>query len=165
MIDITGSCNPEKLRKVLMASRVVLRSFTGLTKEDKEEILVDVCYRFEVDKAKFPISVYMKHCRNKVIGFLGKKTAKKRMLQKVVDGKVVYYETLSLNAKVSDDDEDKEFGELVSAKDNSFLEVELLADIESKAPEYVPLVKAVLSGEKLTAPQKKALKKLMERQA
>lgn len=160
MFQITGSCDEKKLRKVIVQSRYTLSQYTGLTAEDKEEIIMDVIYRFEADKARFPISVYVRHCKNKIIGFLGKKTAKKRMLQKVVDGKVVYIENVSLSTFTTED-ESATLEDIVPDRDNSSLKkVELLADIERKVPELLPLVTRILEGDKITPEERKLLKPL-----
>lgn len=163
MIRIDGSCNPQKLQKVLVASRAVLKTFYGLTDSDKEDILMDVCYRFEVDKARFPVSVYASHCRNKIIGFLGKKTAKKRMNQSIKDGKVTYYEDISLSAMVGED-EDMELESLVPSKENPYAETELLMDVERKAPKLLPIVKAALGGDRLNKKQRELLKSIISKE-
>ena len=163
MIQIEGSCNPQKLKKVLIASRAVLKTFYGLTEGDKEDILMDVCYRFEVDKARFPVSVYATHCRNKIIGFLGKKTAKKRMNQSIRDGKVTYYEDISLNAMVGEDG-DVERESLIPTKENPYSEVEFLMDVERKAPELLPLVKSALRGDPIKKKERELLKSIIDRE-
>lgn len=163
MIRIEESCDPKKLKKVLIASRAVLKMFYGLSSGDKEDILMDVCYRFEADKAKFPVSVYASHCRNKIIGFLGKKTAKKRMNQSIKDGKITYYEDLSLNALVGEED-DTELGSLIPSREDPYAEAELLMDVEMKAPKLLPLVKAALRGERLTKKQKDLLKAIISKE-
>ena len=158
MIGIRNSCDPERLRKVLVASRSVMKGFYGLTPEDKEDILIDVMYRFEVDKGRFPVSVYARHCRNKVIGFLGKKTAQKRMAQKKVDGVTVYFQDVSLNARIGEE-EDAEFGDFIPVdSDFSIDEVELMADIERKTPDLAPLVRRVLQGDTITRQEKRKLR-------
>ena len=158
MVGIKNSCDPEKLRKVLAASRATLKGFYGLTAEDREEILMEVVYRFEVDKGRFPVTVYAWHCKNKIVGFLGKKTAQKRMAQKKVDGNIVYLQDISLNTKVGED-EDMEFGDFIPVdSDYSIEEVELMADIERETPDLAPLVRKVLQGETITKQEKKKLR-------
>lgn len=162
MIQTYGSCDESKLKKVLIASRAVMKGFYGLTKEDKEDILLDVAYRFEVDKAKFPTSVYALYCRNKVIGFLCRKTAKKRMFQTVKDGKVTYYENISLSTLVGED-ADVELEKLIPAKEERYSEVDFLVDIERKAPELYSVAKAALNGERISKKEKEMLKKVIKR--
>lgn len=158
MIGIKNSCDPERLRKVMVASRLVMKGFYGLTPEDKEDILIDVMECFEKDKGRFPVSVYARYCRNKVIGFLGKKTAQKRMAQKKVNGVTIYLQDVSLNMHVGDE-EDAEFGDFIPVDiDFSIEEVELMADIERKTPDLAPLVRRVLQGNTITRQEKKKLR-------
>lgn len=163
MIRTEGSCNEEKLKKVIIASRAVIKSFYGLSQGDKEDILMDVVYRFEADNARFPVSVYARHCRNKVIGFLGKKTAKKRMNQSIKDGKITYYEDLSLNEMIGED-RDVERESIIPSKDNSYAEVEIIASVEKEAPDLVPFVEAALRGERLTRQQRVLLKEIIRKE-
>lgn len=158
MVGIALSCDPEKLRKVLVASRAVMSRFYGLTREDKEEIEMQVVYRFEMDKARFPVTVYARHCRNKIIGFLSNKTAQKRMLSQMVNGKRVYIQDVSLNMTIEDDD-DTELLSIIPDKESDYTEVELLLVIEQKAPELVPLAKRVLSGDTLTKEERNLLRR------
>lgn len=159
MIGIELSCNPEKLKKTLAQCRVAMKGYYGLSKEDKEEVLVSVAYRFEVDAGKFSISTYVRHCKNKVIDIFQNRTAKKRRAQAVIDGKTVYFDDISLNLKVGEE-EDMEYGDFIPKEDMSLREVEIIADIERKAPEFSPLVKKVLMGLKLEADEKQMLRKL-----
>lgn len=157
MVGIQTSCNPDRLRKVLAKSRAVMKGFYGLSPEDKEDILIDVMYRFEVDQGRFPDTVYERHCKNKIIGFLGKKTAKKRMAQQKVNGVTVYLQDVSLNMKIGEE-EDMELQDVIASDtDYSIQESELLSDIERKTPELIPSVKRVLQGEKLTKKEKRVL--------
>lgn len=158
MVGIKNSCDPQRLRKVMVASRLVMKGFYGLTPEDKEDILIDVMECFEKDKGRFPVSVYARYCRNKVIGFLGKKTAQKRMAQKKVNGVTIYLQDVSLNMRVGDE-EDAEFGDFIPVDgDFSIEEVELMADIERKTPDLAPLVRKVLQGDTITRQEKKKLR-------
>lgn len=157
LVGLSTSCNEEKLDAVIKASKMTLNGYWGLTREDKEDILLDVMYRFEADKGRFPVSVYVRHCKNKVIGFLGKKTAKKRMQQKVVDGRTVYIEPLSLNRAVGEEN-DTELGDIIPLQDRSIEEVEFLVDLELRFPEIAHLLKKVLVGEDLTKEEKKYIK-------
>lgn len=162
MVAMAMSCDPQKLEKVMAVSRLVMKGFYGLTEEDKEEIMLDVWYRFEMDQAKFPVAVYARHCKNKVIGFLGKKTAQKRMAQKIVNGTRVYFEDVSLNLIVGDE-QDTEFGDMIAADDSEIAEVELLAEVEMRAPELVPLIKRVLQGDALSREEKSLLRKKLKK--
>lgn len=163
MIRTEGSCNQEKLKKVLIAGRAVIKRFYGISGADKEDILLQVAYQFEMDEARFPVSVYAKFCRNRVISFLGKKTAKKRMNQSIKDGKIIYYEDLSLNAMVGED-ENVELESVVPSKENQYSAIEIIASVEKEAPELVPFVKAALRGEKLTRKQKLLLKEIIRKE-
>ena len=163
MIAIEYSCDPEKLRKVLIISKAVMKGFYGLSKEDKEDILIEVIAQFEKDGARFPASVYGRYCRNKVLGFLAMRTAKKRMAQSVVGGKVVYWHDISLSMAVGDE-EDMEFANLLPQEDYGIAEVEVLAMIEKKAPDMLEAVKGVLRGEKLTRQERARLKKVISRE-
>lgn len=158
MVGIEQSCDPERLKKVLVRARIQMRGYYGLTEEDKEDILVDMMYRFEVDKGRFPLSVYDRHCHNKIVGFLAKKTAQKRMAQKVVDGTRVFFPDVSLNIKIGDEDSDDTLENFIPAEEDSFAEVELLSDVERLTPDLVPLVRRVLSGDVLTSAERKALR-------
>lgn len=167
-LNVQGSCDPEKLQRVIVASTLVFKRFYStykFTKEDQEDILLEVAYRFEQDKSKFPASVYVRHCENKVIDFIKKARRQKRTVQKVVDGKTVYYETLSMNTLLDPQDKDSvELGNSLPQKDANYSIIEILADVEAKSPELVPLVKAVLQGETLTIQQKRLLRKVISRE-
>lgn len=161
LVGLTTSCDYEKLKKVLVTSRLIMAGFYGLTEEDKEDILIDVMYRFEVDKARFPVSVYARHCRNKIIGFLGKKTAKKRMNQILVDGKIVYIQDISLDAKM-DDESNAEMIDLIPTEDDRLKLVEFRLDIEQTYPKLLPYVDKVLQGDALTRVDKKEVKRIFK---
>lgn len=163
MVGIQMSCDPEKLKKVLVTSRLVMRGFYGLTEQDKEDILLDVWYRFEVDRARFPVAVYAKHCRNKVIGFLGKKTAQKRMASKIIDGVRIYLEDISLSTRVGEDD-DMELADFIPADNSAFLEAELLADIERVSPDIVPAVRTLLHGGQLDRQDRRRLRSILSKE-
>lgn len=161
LVGLTTSCDYEKLKKVIVASRLTMTGFYGLTAEDKEDILVDVMYRFELDKAKFPVSVYARYCRNKIIGYLARKTAKKRMNQVLVNGKVVYIQDISLDARM-DDESDAEIIDFIPTEDDRLRLVEFRLDIEQTYPKLLPYVDKVLEGDKLTRWDKKAVRKILE---
>lgn len=162
-VQLELSCNRPKLEKALNASRAEFKNFYGITDGEKEEILFDVMYRFEMDKGKFPVSVYKSHCRNKIIGFLGKKTAQKRMASQVVEGKRVFIHDISLSTLVGEDS-DTEFGDTLEADNTALLEAELLSDIERINPELLPLVKDVLGGKRLTKAEREYLKQYIKKE-
>lgn len=162
MVGFATSCDPQRLQKVIAVSKVVMRGFYGLTPQDKEDILIDVMYRFEVDQGRFPISVYARHCRNKVIGFLGQKTAQKRMASKIVDGTRVFFNDVSLNTVIGED-EDMEYGDFLAVQDDSLARAELEAQIEMTAPELLPLVQKVMEGDKLTRKERTLLQKALKK--
>lgn len=163
MVGLSTSCDQNRLKKIMSLAYLVMSAFYGLTREDKEDIMLDVMYRFEVDKGRFPDSVYARHCRNKVIGFLDKKTAQKRMARKIIDGKIVYIPDVSLNKKVGKE-KDAEYGSLIPAKDTKMEELEFLTDMERRAPSLVPLFKKVLDGQALTTQEKKHIKSIISRE-
>lgn len=163
MVAIEQSCNPEKLQKVMAVSHLVMKGFYGLSAEDKEDIMLDVWYRFEMDQARFPVTVYARHCRNKIIGFLGKKTAQKRMAQKIVNGTRVLLEDVSLNLVVGEEG-DAELGDMIADESDMLLEAELMAGVELRTPELAPLVKKVIEGERLTRAEKALLKKKIKKE-
>lgn len=163
MVALEMSCNPEKLRRVMSASRQVLKGFHGLTAEDKEDILLDVLYRFEVDRAKFPVSVYARHCYNKVVGFLGKKTAKKRMAQKEIDGQRVYFMDISLDKTIGEE-EDSTVADTIPYEDQDFKKAELLVDVERNAPQLYPLFIKAIEGQKLTYYEKTKIRSFINSQ-
>lgn len=158
MVGINQSCDPERLKKVLVRSRIQMRGYYGLTEEDKEDILIDMMYRFEVDKGRFPLSVYDRHCHNKIVGFLAKKTAQKRMAQKVVNGTRVYFSDISLSMTLGEDEDGATIESLIPVEESSFETVELLADVERLAPDLAPLVRRALDGDRLTQKERKMLK-------
>ena len=163
MIGIENSCDPKKLGKVIIASRNEMRAFYGLAASDKEEILWDVIWKFEVEKGKYPVSVYARYCRNKVISRLTYMTAQKRKNSKVVDGVRVYFDDISLNIKVGDE-EDMEYGDFIPTKDRGISELELIASIELKTPELVAAVQRVLGGGTLTRKEKVALRLIFDKE-
>lgn len=157
MVGLSTSCDPEKLKKILLVSKLTMKAYYGLSREDREEILVDVMYRFEVDKGKFPLSVYIRHCHNKIIGFLGKKTAQKRMARRVIDGKVSFIDDVSLSMEIGSEG-GKTLEDIIPSRSDELLEVELLAAVEQSTPDLVPIVKKVLDGYRLTISEKRKLK-------
>lgn len=163
MVSTEMSCNPQKLRQALRAARAEIACFYGLTPQEKEDILDMVLYRFEVDKGRFPVKVYARHARDKVVGLLTHKRAKKRCAQKVVDGKVVYIEDESLNRKV-DEDGEIEFGDTIPKIDMGIHMVELMEYIKKECPELLPLVKKVLDGERLRKKERELLKENIRRE-
>lgn len=158
MVGLSQSCDPIRLKKVLARARIQMRGYYGLTEQDKEDILIDMMYRFEVDKGRFPLSVYDRHCHNKIVGFLSKKTAQKRMAQKVIDGVRVYFSDVSLNMKLGDEDSDGTLEDFIPVEEGSFAEVEFLVDLERLAPELVPLAKRALAGDSLSGKERKILR-------
>lgn len=167
MLDIKDSCDPEKLQRVVVASNLVFKRFYNsykFTTQDTEDILMEVVYRFEVDRAKYPACVYVKYCQNKILDFIKGMRRQKRTVQKVIDGKTVYYETLSMNTLLDTDEKKVELGDSIASKNDDYSIVEILADVERKSPEMVPLIKAVLNGEPLTIQQKRALRKVISRE-
>lgn len=163
MVGLSTSCDRAKLEQVMISSYLVMRGYYGLTREDKEDIMLDVMYRFEADKGRFPVTVYARHCKNKIVGFLGKKTAKKRMTRKVVNGKTIFIEDERLNRKIGEE-QDMEYGDTIPVEDGGFQEVELLADMERKAPDLVPLLKKVLHGQGLSIEEKRLIKKVLSKE-
>lgn len=163
IVGLAMSCDGVRLKKILNQSMSTMSGYWGLTREDKEDILIDVAYRFEVDKGRFPDSVYQRHCHNKIVGFLGKKTAKKRMAQKEVDGKAVYIPDISLNAPVGDDGK-SEKGDFIPAEDSNIPVVEYLADMEIEFPHLAPLFRKALNGIVLSKDEKKYIKKSITRE-
>lgn len=163
MVGIETSCDPTRLQKVIAVSRVVMKGFYGLTPEDREDILMDVMYRFEVDEGKYPVSVYASFCRNKVIGFLGKKTAQKRCASTVVDGNRVFLEDVSLDLTLGEED-DVAFGDLLPTTDDGFARSELLTQVEMSAPDLRPLVERVLQGDKLSRTEKGILRRRISKE-
>lgn len=153
MVGIDSSCNPEKLRQVIRACKVTMKSFYGLTPDDKEDVLLEVMWQFEKDGGRYPATVYARYCVNKVLQFIEFKTAKKRMASMDINGVQVYLENVSLNDTIGISDEDEaEVGDTVSKETDAdkFLEIELLADIERSAPDLVPTVYGALHGTKIT---------------
>lgn len=163
LVGLCESCDTQKLQKVIAISRLMFGKFYGLTAEDKEDILVDVMYRFEADKAKFPVSVYGRHCHNKIVGFLGKKTAQKRMQSKVVDGKRIYIEDLSLHQKLKEDS-DTELQDTIAVEDPALAEIEFMSEVESIFPDIADIVRGILHGRDLTRWEKNRLKEYFDKE-
>lgn len=162
-IALEESCNKEKLKKVMKAAAYEIGKYFGLTASDKEDIMMMVIYRFEADEGRFPISVYTRHAKNKVVDLIELRTRKKRCVQKVVDGRVVYMEDWSLNQIVGEDG-DMELGDFIPAKEMDMHMVELMADWERVCPELIPLLQKALDGERLTREEKAKIKKKIKRE-
>ena len=97
-----------------------------------------------------------------MIGFLGQKTAQKRMASKVVDGTRVFFNDVSLNMVIGED-EDMEYGNFLAVQDDSLARAELEAQIEMTAPELLPLVQKVMEGDKLTRKERALLQKALKK--
>lgn len=159
MVGISTSCNPEKLRQVLRACRVEIKRFYGLTAQDKEEITCDVMLRFELDGGKYPATVYGKYCRNKTLQFIQKKVAQKRVASTIKNGVRVYLPDVSFEAVFGEDSEDElRIEEMLGTDEQEFSYVELLSDVQRKAPDLLPVVEKVIDGEKLTRNEKNKLR-------
>lgn len=163
MVGICTSCNPDKLRKSIAAGRLAMTPFYSLSKEDKEEMLMIMMLYFEKTQAKYPVSTYALYCRNLCAGYVGDLHRQKRMAQKKVDGKVVYFPDKRLDATIENDDGDSmTLSDIIPFIDQEFVRVELLADVERDAPFLYPLFKKVIEGEKLTYYEKTKLKKFLK---
>lgn len=163
MVGIESSCNPKKLKKVIWSSKMTMSGYYGLTPEDKEEILLEVMYRFELDGGKFPYTLYgVRYCRNKIQDLVVHKHALKRCNQKKFpNGKKLYFYDLSLNMSMDgrDGQEDEMLLEdTIEDTKSSLFEVEFLADVERSAPELLPLARRALAGERLNSKEKNILR-------
>lgn len=157
MIAMQLSCNPEKLRQVIRACKVTMKGFYGLTAQDREDILLEVVWKFEKDEGKFPATVYGRYCVNKVLQFIEHKTAKKRMTQTEVNGETIYIEDVSLSL-TTDEDEKLTVADTIACESQELEEVEFFADVERADPSLLPIIKRVLAGAVLTRNERNRLK-------
>lgn len=163
MVSLDKSRDPEKLKKVIAAARTVFSRYPSISKEDKEEMLMDVIYKFEVAEKDFALSCYTKLAKDEIWGYFTRKFAKKRTQQWRVEGKTEYLETISLNVEVyGSDDHALELGDLVPTIDNDIPMVEFLADVERYYPKLYILLQRAMNGEELTKNELRRIKKLLK---
>lgn len=161
MVALEQSRNPEKLKKVIAAARAVLKGYYGVSKEEKEQMVLNVMYKFEVADKEYPISCYAVLAKKEIDGWLLRKTAKKRMQQRVVDGKVVYIDEISLNVKIKDDEE-MELGDLIPEVDSNISMFEYLEDVKKDYPDIYPLLRRAMNGEELTVKEFRKVRDLLK---
>lgn len=161
MVGIENSRNPEKLKKIIAAARYVFNGYYGITKEDKEEMLMNIIYKFEVADKEFPVSCYTVLAKKEIWSYFVRKTAKKRMQQATINGKTVYLEEVSLNMRVGEEEE-VELGDLLPKEDGNLALVEYIASIEKDYPDIYILIKRAMNGEELEEKELKSIRNLLK---
>lgn len=161
---IDTSCNPVMLKEVIKAGMGYMKRFWGLTPEDKEDLMLQVIYLFEIQKAKYPVQVYVRALHNKVYDHFVKTTAQKRMASAVVNGKRVYYKDLSLEEAVLGEEEDLCLMDTIPMSDSMLNVVELRTMVESSAPELLSILDKALLGQRLNKKERRLLSNIINKE-
>lgn len=156
MVGILSSRNPDKLQRVINASKIILHRYTDLTKEDKEDILLEVMMRFERDDDRYPVVVYVNYCRNKICDWYRFTRSKKRMLRKAVGNGTLYIKDLYLYQVMG---EDMELKDVLPVEDKAISECDLYTSLEQSYPTLYKTLCKVMDGKVLTRKEKYDLHK------
>lgn len=153
MVGIQSSCNPFKLQQVIDMCKRTLNGFYKLTREDKEEVILEVMLRFEEDGGIYSVTTYgYNYCKNKAMDLVRANTSIKRKAQIRVGDETVFIPDISLNA---------EDGVDIAIYDSNYLKSEWLMLVEQLAPELSPILQRALDGEKITYRQRQKLKNIL----